>query len=277
MKYRIYQNHELETKIHHAEEEIKNIDQTYKLIRDTIYKRRYLKDGYKTRLESLLRHYGAWEHDRYKKVINEKKTKIHYRPQARIRELRAIFDTTREKGDDTCSSEKELNNRVCSLHFRARCGKTTFVEERHLLGDIQQLQETRQEIVANDALKQKRFNQYMEWFDRPIEPDRYSCRSSREEKNLKDMDLDKLKREKQVFSARVKNAKETWRSIYYEIPSLELKLAGTIKKHTAKEELLKLGYNQQYYNKYMSLLRDARNLAAKKNVSALEELSHKEV
>ncbi|KAI3858122.1 hypothetical protein MKW92_047892 [Papaver armeniacum] len=216
VKYRIYQNHELETKIHftfgcsgrifhsyihHAEEEIKNIDQTRKPIRDTILQK-----------------------------------KVHL--SARIRELRAIFDTTREKGDDTCSSRKSL-------------------------------------II------------YMEWFDRPIKPDRYSCRSSREEKNLKDMDLDKLKREKQVFSARVKNAKETWRSIYYEIPSLELKLAGTIKKQTAKEELLvklkkqrneeKFSYNQQYYNKYMSLLRDARILAAKKNVAALEELSHKEV
>ncbi|KAI3838284.1 hypothetical protein MKX03_019335 [Papaver bracteatum] len=287
VKYRVYQNHELETKIHHAEEEIKNIDQTCKLIRETILQKK-LKDGYKTRLESLLWHSAARENERYKKAINEKKYKIDYRGQARIRELRAIFDTTRKEGDDDrCSSEKELNNRVCSMHFRARCGKTTLLEEKHLLRDIKQLEETRQEIVANDASKQKRFNESMEWVDRPIKPDRYSYRSSRKRKNLKDMDLDKLKREKQVFSARVKNAEEAWKAMYYVIPPLEFKLTETIKKQTAKEKLLvqlknqwneeKLRYNQQYYNKYKSLLWDARNLAANKNIAALEELSHKEV
>ncbi|KAI3838286.1 hypothetical protein MKX03_019337 [Papaver bracteatum] len=280
VKYRIYQNHELETMIHHAEEEIKNIDQTCKLIRETILRKKLKEDGYKTPLEWFLWKYAAREDDRYKKVINEKNNKIDFRRQARIGEIRARFDTSRKKGDDTCSSEKELNNRVCSLHFRARCGKTTFVGEKHLLGDIKQLEETRQEIVANDALKQKRFNESIEWVDRPIKPDRYSCRSSRELKNLKDMDLDKLKREKQVFSARAKNAEEAWKAMSNEIPSLELKLAETIKKRTAKENFLlklKKHYNQQYYNNYKSVIHNARKLAAKKNMTALEELSHKEV
>ncbi|XP_026444966.1 proton pump-interactor 1-like isoform X2 [Papaver somniferum] len=285
-KYRIYQNHELETKIHHAEEEMKNIDQTCKLIRDTILQKK-LKNGYRTPLESLLWSYGAREDDRYKKVINEKKTKIDYRRRDRNGELRAIFDTSRKKGDDTCSSEKELNNRVCGLHFRTRCGKTTFVEEKHLLRDIQQLEETRPGIVVNDALKQKRFNESMDRVGQPINPARFSCRYSRKLKNLKDIDLDKLKREKQVFSARVKNAEEAWKAMSNDLPSLELKLAGTIKKRTAKEKLLvklkkrwneeKLNYNQQYYNNYKSLILSARKLAGKKNITALEELSYKEV
>ncbi|KAI3838288.1 hypothetical protein MKX03_019339 [Papaver bracteatum] len=286
VKYPIYQNHYLKTMICHAEEEIKNMDQTCKLIRETILQKK-LKDGYRTPLESLLWSYAAREEDRYKKVINEKKTKIDYRRQAQIRQLRGIFGTVGKKGDDTCSSEKELNNRVCSLHFRTRCGKTTFVAEKHLLRDIQQLHETRQEIVANDALKQKRFDESMEWVDHPIKPDRYSCRYNRKLKNLKDIDLDKLKREKQVFSARAKNAEEAWKSMSNEILSLELKLAEIIKKRTAKEKLSmklknhwnqeKLNYNHQYYNNYKSLLRNARKLAANKNMTALEELSCKEV
>ncbi|KAI3936412.1 hypothetical protein MKW98_000686 [Papaver atlanticum] len=168
VKYRIYQNHELETKIYHAEEEIKNIDQTCKLIRETILQRKV----------------------------------------------------------------------------------------RTLASDL--------------TIKHH-----------------YSYYSSRERKDLKDMDLDKLKREKQVFGARVKNAKETWKAMKKEIPSLELKLAGAIEKRTAKEKLLvklkkqrnkeKLNYNQQYYNKYRSLMQNIRNLVAKENITILQELSHKEV
>ncbi|KAI3901851.1 hypothetical protein MKW92_031259 [Papaver armeniacum] len=286
VKYRIYQNHYLETMICHAEEEIKNMDQTCKLIRERILQKK-LKDGYRTPLESLLWDYAAQEDARYKKVINEKKTKIDYRCQAQIRQRRAIFDTVGNKGDDTCSSEKELNNRICSLHFRACCGKTTFIEEKQLLREIKQLEETRPGIVVNDALKQKRFNESMEWVGCPMKPYRFSCRHSRKEKNLKDMDLGKLKREKQVFSARVKNAEETWKAMKNEIPSLELKLAGTIEKQTAKEKLLvklkkrmreeKLNYNQQYYNNYKSLILSARKLDGKKNITTLEELSCKEV
>ncbi|KAI3936411.1 hypothetical protein MKW98_000685 [Papaver atlanticum] len=286
VKYPIYQNHYLNTMICHAEEEIKNMDQTCKLIRETILQKK-LKDGYRTPLEWLLWSPAAQEHERYKKVINEKKTKIDYRRQARIGKIRAEFDTVGKKGDDTLSSEKELNNLVCSLHFRTRCGKTTFVEEKHLLGDIQQLQETRPGIVDSDALKQKHFDESMESVGRPINPDRYSCRYNRKLKNLKDIDLDKLKREKQVFSARAKNAEEAWKAMCNEIPSLELKLAEKIKKRTAKKNFLlklkkqwnqeKLSYNQQYYNNYKSLIQNARKLAANKNMTALEELSHKEV
>ncbi|RZC74211.1 hypothetical protein C5167_049689 [Papaver somniferum] len=97
--------------------------------------------------------------------------------QADIGELRARFDTSREKGDDRCSSERELNHRVLRLHFRTRCAKNTFTEEKQLLKKIKQLEETRQEIVVSDALKQKRFNDSMEWVNRPIYPDRYSCNS----------------------------------------------------------------------------------------------------
>ncbi|RZC53168.1 hypothetical protein C5167_012025 [Papaver somniferum] len=282
VKYRIYQNHELETMISHAGKEIRNMDQTCNLIRETILQRKLIKDDYRRWLDWL-----SWEDDRYKKVINEKKTKIDYRSQARIGEIRAKFDTVGKKGDDTCTSEKELNNRVCSLHFRTRCAKSTFVKEKQLLQGIKQLEETRPGIVANDALKQKRFNESMEWVGRPIRPEHCSCRSSRRRKNLKDMDLDKLKREKQVFSARAKNAEETWKATENEILSLELKLAGIIEKRTVKEKLLvklkeqlseeKLNYNQQHYNKYESFLRDARTLDAEKNTSALEELSHTEV
>ncbi|KAI3858121.1 hypothetical protein MKW92_047891 [Papaver armeniacum] len=77
------------------------------------------------------------------------------------------------------------------------------------------------------------------------------------------MDSDKLKREKQVFSGRAKNAEEAWKSMSNEIPSLELKL--------------KLNYNQQYYNNYKSLIMSARKLAGKKNITTLEELSRNEV
>ncbi|KAI3995414.1 hypothetical protein MKX01_025624 [Papaver californicum] len=236
VKWRIYQNHELETKIYHAEKEIK------KLGPDLPWEWQYT----------------ALEDDRYKKVINEKKTKIDYKRQAYIGELRARFDTSRIKGDDTCSSEKELNNRVCSLHFRTRCAKSTFVKEKQLVREIKQLEETRQENIINDALKQKRFDESMEWVSRPSNPGRYTCESSRKEKKLEDMDLDKLKREKQVLSARVKNAEETQ------------------KKRTAVEKLLDKLKKQQS-EEYKSLLQNVSKLAANKNIAALEELSHREV
>ncbi|KAI3942778.1 hypothetical protein MKX01_000559 [Papaver californicum] len=265
VKCRIYQNHELETKIYHAEEEIKNLDQTCKLIRGTILQKKP-KYGYQRPWEWQS---TTLEDDRYKKVINEKKTKIDYKRQAYIGELRARFDTSRIKGDDTCSSEKELNNRVCSLHFRTRCAKSTFVKEKQLLREIKQLEETRQENIINDALKQKRFNEAMEWVSRPSNPGRYTCESSRKEKKLEDMDLDKLKREKQVLTARVKNAEETQKK-----RTAVEKLLDKLKKQQSEE---KLNYNRQYYNKYKSLLQNARKLAANKNIAALEELSHREV
>ncbi|KAI3900452.1 hypothetical protein MKW92_031899, partial [Papaver armeniacum] len=221
----------------------------------------------------------AREDDRYKNVINEKRTKINYKRQADIGELWARFDTSREKGDDRCSSERELNHRVCRLHFRTGCAKNTFIEEKQLLKKIKQLEETRQEMIANDALKQKRFNDSMQWVGRPIYSDRYGCNSCRKQINLK-------------------NVEEKWKSMNNEITSLELKLARAVKKRTSEEKLLvklkeqrseevidfivdalrNLNYNLQYYNKYKSLLNNVRKLVANpKNIVALEELSYKEV
>ncbi|MCL7048849.1 hypothetical protein MKW94_024733 [Papaver nudicaule] len=293
VKYRIYQNNELETKIYQAQEKIKNLEETCTLIRGTILQEKLSVTNYVNRLWLNCRPWGLIrEDDRYKNAINEKKTKIVFQRQADIGKLRARFDTSREKGDDTCSSEKELNNRVCSLHFRTRCAKVTLIAEKQLLKEIKQLEETRQKIIVNDALKHKRFSDSMELINgrsrMPINRGRYSCDYYRKLKNLKDMDLDKLKREKQVLSARVKNAEETYKLRNYdEIPSLELKLARTIEKRTAEENLLaklkkqwreeKLNYKQQYYNKYIAVLNNARKLAAKKNIAALEELSCKEV
>ncbi|KAI3858119.1 hypothetical protein MKW92_047889 [Papaver armeniacum] len=147
----------LETEIHHAEEEIKNIDQTCKLIRETTLQK---KPGRMTDT---------------RKSINEKRIKIDYKRQARIEEIRAIFDTIPNKGDDTCSSEKELEGfftkQVYILHFRTGCGKTTFIEEKQP-GN-----------VDNDALKQKHFDDSMERVGLPINLDRYSCRYNRKLKN----------------------------------------------------------------------------------------------
>ncbi|RZC68981.1 hypothetical protein C5167_032054, partial [Papaver somniferum] len=158
-----YQNPELDEP---AEEQIKLLDQACELIRGSILEQKKLNDDgnrgwLRSQLFDLVR-----EDDRYKNVINEKKTKIDYIRQAGVGRLRAIL--SREEGDDNkCLSERELNNRVCSLHFWTRCGKNTLIEEKHLLKKIKQLEETRQEIIVSDALKQKRFNDLMKWVDCP--------------------------------------------------------------------------------------------------------------
>ncbi|KAI3927634.1 hypothetical protein MKX01_026567 [Papaver californicum] len=147
------------------------------------------------------------------------------------------FGTFQKKNDDLCSSEKELNfcikeliiQQICNLYYRTRCGKNTCVEEKKLCTTIKLLEETREKFIYNDNIKEECFNFQEEFIWR-----KFQCH----------MDLNKLRREKQVYSARLKYLQEKVKSLNNEIRTLEVTLITTKKSKAAQKRLHELQKEQ---------------------------------
>ncbi|XP_026406529.1 uncharacterized protein LOC113301906 [Papaver somniferum] len=176
----------------------------------------------------------ADEDERYKEFIDGKKNKI-VRQALRQHRDGFEFGTFQKKSDDLCSSEKELNSRMCNLYYRTRCGRNKCAEEKKLCAEIKQLEDTREKVIYKDKIYEEccNFQTEVTWpkFERP-------AKTFRNKINLEDMDLNKLKRARQVYGARLKYLREKVKSLNNEIRVLQATLITTTKKSKAAEKRL---------------------------------------
>ncbi|KAI3963771.1 hypothetical protein MKW98_029881 [Papaver atlanticum] len=176
----------------------------------------------------------ADEDERYKNFIDGKKNKIVHQALRQHRD-RFEFGTFQKNSDDLCSSEKELNSRICNLYYRTRCGRNKCVEEKKLCTEIKQLEETREKVIHNYNIYEEccNFQEEVTWrkFERRAE-------TFRNKTNLEDMDLNKLKRARQVYGARLEHLREKVKSLNNEIRVLQATLITTTKKSKAAQKKL---------------------------------------
>eukprot|EP00268_Persea_americana_P026465 TRINITY_DN258_c1_g1_i2.p1 TRINITY_DN258_c1_g1~~TRINITY_DN258_c1_g1_i2.p1 ORF type:complete len:479 (-),score=166.55 TRINITY_DN258_c1_g1_i2:314-1750(-) len=189
---------------------------------------------------------------------------------AALGKLRSANNVTRERGVGLFSSEEELNDHIASLHYRMQHESIPLVEEKQLLREIKQLEGTREKVIANAAMKAK------------IQDSLGQKEAIQDQVKLIGGDLDGVRREQQEVRKKIKHLEEELKAIDTEISSLREELEALNQKkdkaYDIKNELRKAREerNSHFYQN-RSILNHAKDLAAKKDIAALEELSHAEM
>eukprot|EP00258_Populus_trichocarpa_P024781 XP_024440800.1 proton pump-interactor 1 [Populus trichocarpa] len=247
--YRQYDDPKIKSKIDQADKEIQKrnlsrfeITEELKAIRA---KRAELVNQVRT-----LKNEGR----QYKSMFDEKKKKIEPLQQA----LGKLRDTNSAGRGGLCSSEEELNDLIYSLQYRIQHESIPLTEEKQILREIKQFEGTREKVIANAAMRAKI------------------------QVKLIGVDLDGVRKEQQVLWGKVDGLDGKVKALDAEIKTLQDELtAVTQKRDKAYETIQELRKqrdeaNANFYQCRM-LLTKAKELAARKDVPALEELAHAEV
>ncbi|XP_010272430.1 PREDICTED: proton pump-interactor 1 [Nelumbo nucifera] len=264
VKYRSYEDPKLKAKIDQADKELQKKNQARLKINDLIRE----KKSERAQIISQLKPLTA-EDKRYRSIVDEKRKEMEPLQQA-LGKLRSANNASRERGIGLCSSEAELNEFIQSLHYRMQHESISLVEEKQLLREIKQLEGTREKVIANAVMKAK------------IEDSLGQRGAIQDQVKLIGVDLDGVRKEKQTVRAKIKHFEEKLKAIDNEISSLQEELMAVIQKRDkAYESLVELRKQRDeanaHYFQTRALLHNARELAAKKDIAALEELSHTEV
>jgi len=197
----------------------------------------------------------------FQSIIDEKMEEIQPLQQA-LGKLRNSNNVGRGR---ICSSEEELNNTIYSLQYRIQHESIPLNEERQIVREIKQLEDTREKVIANSAMKTK--------LEDTIGPKD----AIQDQVKLIGGDLDGLKKERQAIRSKIKQIEDVLKTIYTDIQSLQEELTDvTQKREQDFESIQKLRKQHDEGNSYFyqnrKLLNNARDLAAKKDVTAIDEL-----
>ncbi|KAK4285944.1 hypothetical protein QN277_002569 [Acacia crassicarpa] len=168
-----------------------------------------------------------------------------------------------------CSSEEELNDIIYSLQYRIQHETIPLSEEKQLLHEIKQLEGTREKVIANASMRAK------------LQDSLGQKEAIQDQVKLIGGDLDGVKKEREIVRSKIMELDDSLKVLDKDIQSLQDELTGLIqKKDKAYESILQLREQRNEGNSYFyqsrALLNKVRELAAKKDVKALEELSQAE-
>ncbi|KAF8409237.1 hypothetical protein HHK36_005311 [Tetracentron sinense] len=271
IKFPSFEDPNLKAKIEKAHKEIQNKTLAGFPITEALYYQRWNRQEVISQLSRQIKYdkqYRMILNKNWKgmeplqQVILNKNRKEMEPLQQTLGKLRSANNASRVRGVSLCASEEELNDLIQSLHFRMQheCNNT-LVEEKQLLREIKQLEGTREKVIASSAMKAKVERYYLQ---------------------LMGVDLDGVKKRQLSLRAEIKHLEGELKVIDNNISSLQKGLTVVNqKKVKAYEGILELKNqhdeeNSNYYQN-RSLLNNARELAAKKDILTLEELSHTEV
>ncbi|XP_043698820.1 proton pump-interactor 1-like [Telopea speciosissima] len=264
VKYRSYDDPKLKAKIDQADKEVQRKSQSRFQIIEALKAKKSDRAQVIAQLKPL-----TLEDRQYRMIMGEKRKEMEPLQQA-LGKLRSANNVNRERGFGLCSSEAELNELIQSMHYRMQHDSLTLAEEKQLIKEIKQLEGTREKVIANAAMKAK------------IEDSLGQKEVIQDHVKLIGVDMDGVRKEQQAIRAKIKHLEDELNAIDNEISSLQEELtAVNHKRDKAYETLVELRKqrdegNAVYYQN-RSLLNNARELAAKKDVAALEELCHTEV
>ncbi|XXG90367.1 hypothetical protein AAC387_Pa12g2149 [Persea americana] len=264
VRFRSYEDPKLKAKTDQAEKEIEKKNQARSQLTDTLRAKRSDRAAVISQLKPL-----TAEDKRYRGMLDEKRKELEPL-HAALGKLRSANNVTRERGVGLFSSEEELNDHIASLHYRMQHESIPLVEEKQLLREIKQLEGTREKVIANAAMKAK------------IQDSLGQKEAIQGQVKLIGGDLDGVRKEQQAIRGKIKDLEEDLKAIDSEINTLQEEL-GTLnqkrdKAYESKNELRKAREERNaYFYQNRSLLNIAKDLAAKKDIAALEELSHTEM
>lgn len=252
VKFRPYDDPKLKVKIDQADKELQRKSQARFQIIEAIKAK-------KAELANVISQLKPLNDDdkRYRTIRNEK--------WEEMKPLKDALNGLRESSVGICSSVEELDDLIHSLNYRIQHESNTLAEEKQLLREIKQLEGSRDRVVANAAKKAKI-----------------------QDENIQDQvkitrdDYEGVKKEQQAIKAKKSRLQDELDAIKNELNTLQVDLdALTQSKDNALKNLAELrklreGGNAYFYQN-RTVLNNAREHAAKKNIKALGELSDTEV
>ncbi|KAE8733617.1 Proton pump interactor 1 isoform 2 [Hibiscus syriacus] len=205
--------------------------------------------------------------EQFKMMLGEKKKEMEPLQQA-LGKLRNNNNGGGRGG--ICSSEEELNDIIYSLQYRIQHESIPLSEEKQLLREIKQLEGTRDKVIANAAVRSK------------IQESLGQKEDIQDQVKLMGNDLDGVRKEQNAIWSKKKQIKEKVSAIESKIEALQQELNAVIQKRNKAYETMQQLWKQRdeanaHFYQSRSLLNKAKELASKKDIKGLEELSTVEV
>ncbi|PIN03777.1 hypothetical protein CDL12_23700 [Handroanthus impetiginosus] len=265
VRYRTFEDQNLKAKLDVAEKELQKKNQARSQIFEKLKTKRAERAQIRTQIHSL-----SVENKQFKSVMDEKRKEMEPLQHA-LGKLRGSSGV-RERGSGICSSEEELNDLIKSLQYRIQHESIPLSEEKQILREIKQLEGTREKVIANAAERTR------------IQDSLGEKEVIQDQVKSIGVDLDGVRKEKQVVFAKIKQLDEDKIAVEKEISALEEELKVITEKRDKifdnvnemrkkREEGLQ---NSPFYEN-RTILTKAKVLAAQKDVKAVKELSYSEV
>ncbi|XP_068639676.1 proton pump-interactor 1-like [Aristolochia californica] len=264
VRFRNFEDPSLRTKIEQADKELQKKNQARSQLTEALRAKKSDRAAIITQLKPL-----TAEDKMFRMIVGEKRKDMEPL-QAALGKMRSANNAVREKGAGLCSSEEELNELIQSLHYRMQHESNTLVKEKQLLKEIKQLEGTREKVIANASMKAKLQDSFGQKED------------IQDQLKLIGGDLDGVRKDQSSVRAKIKQLEEQLKAIESDINELQTKLTAEIEKRDkAYEALVALRKTREEGNacfyENRALLNKAKDIAAKKDIAALEELSHMEM
>ncbi|KAL6529723.1 hypothetical protein OROGR_015346 [Orobanche gracilis] len=262
VRYRAMEDQIMRAKLDVAEKELHQKNQARLQIVEKIKAKRTDRAQIIAQIRSL-----SVENKQFRFILDEKRKEIEPLQQA-LGKLRGSGGG--ERGSSICSSEEELNYLIKSLQHRIQHESIHLNEEKQILREIKQLEGTRPKVIAH-ASEMARIQDSMG--EKAV---------IQGQVKLIGVDLDGVRKDKQVVNAKLKQLDEEKMAVEKEIGVLEEELMGVTEKRDKTFESIKDLRKQRdegnspFYQNRMLLMK-ARALAANNDVDALKELAETEV
>ncbi|EPS70850.1 hypothetical protein M569_03909, partial [Genlisea aurea] len=264
VRYRTFEDQNLKVKMESAEKELQKKNQARLEIVEKIKAKRADRAQVIAQIRNL-----SVENKQFRTVMDEKRKEMEPLQQA-LGKLRGSSGGRDNRGSNLCSTEEELNDLIKGLQYRIQHESNTLNEEKQILKEIKRLEGTREKVIANATERAM------------IEVSLGEKDAIQDQVKLIGVDLDGVRKEKQLISSKLKQLDEEKIAIEKQISALEDELAGITEKRDKTFETVKELRKQRedgntpfYQNRV--LLTKAKSVAASKDVDALMELSNTEV
>ncbi|KAL4325512.1 hypothetical protein GQ457_11G013480 [Hibiscus cannabinus] len=264
IRYRPFDDPKIKAKVDQVDKEMQKLNKVRFQLTDEL-------KSYKSDRAELLSQVKALNVDfeQFKTMLGEKKKEMEPLQQA-LGKLRNNNNGGGRGGTGICSSEEELNDIIYSLQYRIQHESIPLSEEKQLLREIKQLEGTRDKVIANAAVRTK------------IQESLGQKEAIQDQVKLMGNDLDGVRKEQNAIWSKKKQIKEKVTAIESKIDALQEELNAVIQKRNKAYETMQQLWKQRdeanaHFYQSRSLLNKAKELAAKKDVKGLEELSTVEV
>ncbi|KAI4322948.1 hypothetical protein L6164_022594 [Bauhinia variegata] len=261
VRFRPYEDPNIKSKIDLLDKEINKKNQARFQITEALRAKRSDRAELISQIKSL-----RDDNRQFQSIVDEKIKEIEPLQQA----LGKLRTANNAGSGGLCSSEEELNDLIYSIKYRIQHESIPLSEEKQLLREIKQLEGTREKVIANAAMRAK------------LQDSLGKKEVIQDQVKLIGGDLDGVKKERQAIRSKIKQLDDALKVIDKDIQSLQEELtAVTQKREKVYEDIQKLRKQRDegnsHYFQGRTLLNKARELAAKKEINALEELSQTEV
>ncbi|KAI5058819.1 hypothetical protein GOP47_0026989 [Adiantum capillus-veneris] len=180
------------------------------------------------------------------------------------------FRSAQNRGQDICSSEEELNDKIAEIQFRIQHESIPLKEEKLLLREIKQLESTRSQVCANSALQaelmenlgpKEEIQDQAKFLRQDLDTIRKEHRQAWAEYDALDREINKLNEAIEELRQQYEKANAAQQDAYVAVRELK------------RQENSK---NDPFYQNKRDV-QAVRDLAAQKKVEEVEEICTKQV